>query len=317
VLLALYGMHLLAQIERLTRRGEEPDLIEILIFHANGLGLFAGLYTLVDKTMPSQTAVVALALALWSALMAAVSRRFSREAPAQGLALAFGMAGFAIGLQFDDRWATVGWAAEATAIIWTGLIIRREWMRVCGALVLGLVLVRLFSFGFFETPAGFTAVMNPRVGSTLVIVALLYVLAFVHRAAADDLEDRAATEIAVLVLAANISTLMLVSVEIASYFNVRAPEAATADLARGMTLSLAWGLYGIALVVAGITLRYRPIRYLAILVLAGTAGKVLMVDLSELGGVYRIAGFIGMGVLLLLGSYLYQRFKSVIIGDNG
>ena len=183
--------------------------------------------------------------------------------------------------------------------------------------MLGLALVRLFSLRFFETPAGFTAVMNPRVGSTLVIVALLYLLAFVHRASADDLEDRAATEIAVLVLAANITTLMLVSVEIASYFNVRAPEAATADLARGMTLSLAWGLYGIALVVAGITLRYRPIRYLAILVLAGTAGKVLMVDLSELGGVYRITGFIGMGVLLLLGSYLYQRFKSVIVGDKG
>ncbi len=316
VLVALYATHLLAQIERLWRRGEEPNPLDIALFHLNGLGLFAGLYILADKTMPSQTALVAVALAGWSGVLAAVSRRISREAPAQGLALAFGMVGFAIGLQFDDRWATVGWAAEATAIIWTGLIIRKEWMRLGGAVVLAVALLRLLGLGFFDTPAGFTAVVNPRVGSTLVIVAMLYLLALVHRRSGAHLPDRAGSDIAALVVAANIVTLLLVTVEITSYFHVREAEEATADLARGMSLSLAWGLYGTALVVVGIIERYRPIRYLAILLLALTAGKVLAVDLSELGGAYRIIGFIGMGALLLLGAYLYQRYRSVIVGTE-
>ncbi len=316
VLVALYLMHLLAQGERVVRRGEEPDLVEIAIFHLNGLGLFDGLYLLVDRTLGTGTATVALALAAWSGLLALASRRFSREAPAQGLALAFGMVGFAVGIQFEDMWAAVGWTAEATAIIWAALLIRKEWMRLGGALLLGVALVGFFSSGFFDTPAGFTVVMNSRVGSTLVVVALLYLMAFIHRASGGHLQGGAGTEIAVFVLGANLITVMLVTVEITSHFQLQAAEVSTALLARGMSLSLAWGLYGLVLVVAGIILRYRPIRYLAILLLAVTAAKVLVVDLSELGGVYRIMGFIGMGVLLLVGSYLYQRFKSVIVGTE-
>ncbi len=120
VLIALYRMHLLAQAEHLWRSSKEPDLVDITLFHLNGLALFDGLYILFDRMLPAHTAIVALALAAWSGALAVMSRRISREAPAQGLALAFGMAGFAIGLQFDDWWAVVGWAAEATAIMWTG-----------------------------------------------------------------------------------------------------------------------------------------------------------------------------------------------------
>jgi uncharacterized membrane protein len=316
VLFALYGMHLLAQVERVVRRGEEPDLVDIAIFHLNGLGLFAGLYVLVDKSIGTGTSLVALALALWSGVLAALGRRFGREAGAQGLALSFGMMGFAIGLQFDDRWATVGWTAEAVAVVWTGLLMRREWMRAGGALLLGLSLFRLFDAGFFATPSGFTVVLNSRVGATLVIVGLLYLLAYIHRAAAGYLKDAGRPEIATLVVGASMITLALVTVEITSYFKVQEAEVATASLARGMSLSLAWGLYGVALVVVGIMQRYRPIRYLAILLLAMTAAKVLVVDLSELGGVYRIMGFIGMGALLLVGSFLYQRFRSIIVGTD-
>ena len=316
VLAAIYAMHLLAQIERLGRRPDGTDGAEILVFHLNGLGLFAGLYILVDSVAPYRTGLLASGLAMWSLGLAASSRRFGSEAPAQGLALAFAMAGFAIGFELDDWWAAVGWAAEATAVIWTGLAIRRNWMRLGGALLMVCALTLLLNQGFFTTPAGFTAVINARVGSTLAIVAMWYLLAIVHRRSGARLPGQAAREIALLTVAANVLTLALVTVEISSYFEVRAHEQATADLARGMSLSLAWGLYGVALVVAGILWRYRPIRYLAIALLALTVGKVLLVDLSGLGGVYRILGFVGLGVFLLVGSYLYQRFRAVIAGDE-
>jgi uncharacterized membrane protein len=35
--------------------------------------------------------------------------------------------------------------------------------------------------------------------------------------------------------------------------------------------------------------------------------KVFLVDLSSLGGLYRILGFIGLGVTLLAVSFVYQR----------
>jgi len=80
------------------------------------------------------------------------------------------------------------------------------------------------------------------------------------------------------------------------------------------SLSVAWGVYGIALIVVGIVRRYAPIRYLAIALLALTISKLFLVDLATLGGIYRIIGFIGLGVFLLLGAWLYQRYRDIILG---
>jgi uncharacterized membrane protein len=75
-------------------------------------------------------------------------------------------------------------------------------------------------------------------------------------------------------------------------------------------------LYGTALVIVGIQRRYAPLRYLAIALLLLTVAKVFLVDLSELGGIYRIIGFMGLGLCLLLGAWLYQRFRGIILGDG-
>jgi uncharacterized membrane protein len=40
--------------------------------------------------------------------------------------------------------------------------------------------------------------------------------------------------------------------------------------------------------------------------------KLYSADLLILGKVYRIAAFLGLGVLLLLASFLYSRFRGVI-----
>jgi len=44
--------------------------------------------------------------------------------------------------------------------------------------------------------------------------------------------------------------------------------------------------------------------------------KAFLSDLSMLGGIYRIIGFVGLGVFLLLGAWLYQRYREVIVGRD-
>ncbi len=48
--------------------------------------------------------------------------------------------------------------------------------------------------------------------------------------------------------------------------------------------------------------------------------KVFIFDLSALENIYRIISFIGLGVILLLVSFLYTRFKDqimvAVIGDQ-
>jgi uncharacterized membrane protein len=77
-----------------------------------------------------------------------------------------------------------------------------------------------------------------------------------------------------------------------------------------MLLSLAWGLYGAASIAVGMLRRYAPLRIIGMVILAITSLKVFFYDLWELGGIYRVIGFISFGVLLVLVSYLYQRRRA-------
>ena len=316
VALAIYAMNLAAIGERLVRLAEHWLKADVLLFHLNALGLFAGLYALLDPVATAWTPVLALAVAAWHLGLMWTWRTTSEEASLNSLAVAFAMLGFAIGLQFDQWWAVVGWAIEAAAIVWVGLKSRRDWMRLGGAVLLGWTVLRLVILGFFEPPAGFVPVVNARVGATLLIVAVCYVLALLHRRDGDRVPDRFGPEIATLYVLGNALTIVLLTTEISFYWQVREDTDAAARLARSASISVAWAVYGTALIVVGIVRRYAPVRYLAIALLAVTIVKAFLSDLSMLGGIYRIIGFVGLGVFLLLGAWLYQRYRDVILGRD-
>jgi len=318
VALAIYTVNLLAIGERLARDGGRWLRADLLLFHANALGLFAGLYAIVDPVATAWMPALALAIAAWHGVLTWAWRGTSQEASLNSLAVAFAMIGFAIGLQFDQWWAVVGWAVEAAAVIWVGLRSRRDWMRLGGAALLGWSIVRLASIGFFEPPAGFSPVFNARVGATLLIVGVCYLLARLHERYADQMEDRAGPEVAALYVLGNVLTIVLFTTEIGFYWQMREGTDAAAHLARSASVSVAWAVYGTALIVVGIVRRYAPVRYLAIALLAFTIAKAFLSDLSMLGGIYRIIGFVVLGVFLLLGAWLYQRYRDVIVGrDQG
>ena len=105
---------------------------------------------------------------------------------------------------------------------------------------------------------------------------------------------------------ASVLTLGWLTAEIRSFWALRF-DSPQAHLYEQMLLSLVWGLYGAALIVTGMLRRYAPLRYIGITVICVTSLKVFFYDLWELGGIYRVIGFIGLGVLLVLVSYLYQK----------
>ena len=76
-------------------------------------------------------------------------------------------------------------------------------------------------------------------------------------------------------------------------------------------LSITWSAYATLSVVVGLRRQYAPIRYFAIAVFGITILKVFMVDLAALERIYRVLSIIGLGVLLLMSSYLYQRSRVV------
>jgi uncharacterized membrane protein len=79
-----------------------------------------------------------------------------------------------------------------------------------------------------------------------------------------------------------------------------------------LTLSGVWLFYSVILMVAGIWRRLQGLRIIAIALFGITIVKIFIYDLSFLAGLYRIFSFIGLGVILLAMSYLYQRYKTLI-----
>jgi uncharacterized membrane protein len=78
--------------------------------------------------------------------------------------------------------------------------------------------------------------------------------------------------------------------------------------AESYAVSLAWILTGILIFAAGLKLDRQTIRYggLAVLVLAVL--KVFAFDLFELGGLWRIASIVGLGLCLIGVGWLYTKF---------
>ena len=77
---------------------------------------------------------------------------------------------------------------------------------------------------------------------------------------------------------------------------------------RDLTTSLAWALYALGLLAAGVSLGSGGLRWTSLLLFLVTVAKVFLYDLGELEGLHRVGSLAGLAVSLILVSLLYQRF---------
>lgn len=82
------------------------------------------------------------------------------------------------------------------------------------------------------------------------------------------------------------------------------------NFAHQLAYSLGWLVYSIGLLIVGIKWNSRNVRWAAIVILVGTAFKIFFMDLWRLGQLYRVASFVGLAAVLILVSFLYQRYLS-------
>jgi hypothetical protein len=87
-------------------------------------------------------------------------------------------------------------------------------------------------------------------------------------------------------------------------------------LAQKVGFSVLWGVYALALVGRGIWRKRKVLRLLGIGLFAVTLVKLFVFDLGDISKLGKIIAFVGLGVLLLVISFLYQKFKDVILGED-
>src|SRR5688572_10222671 len=106
---------------------------------------------------------------------------------------------------------------------------------------------------------------------------------------------------------------LLVNIEIADFFSGPGSRLVfnfSTSFAQDMTYSLAWGLFAFALLAVGFRINNAPTRYCGMGLLVFTLAKLFLHDLWRLGGMHRIGSLIGLAVVLIVVSFIYQRFLS-------
>jgi uncharacterized membrane protein len=76
-----------------------------------------------------------------------------------------------------------------------------------------------------------------------------------------------------------------------------------------MLMSALWALGGIAALVVGLRGDLRLVRYGALGLILMATTKVFLFDLAALSSLYRVASFLALGMLLLVGAFVWQRTR--------
>jgi uncharacterized membrane protein len=83
-----------------------------------------------------------------------------------------------------------------------------------------------------------------------------------------------------------------------------------------LELSILWGLYAVMLIILGIWKKKKYLRIGSIILFGITLLKIFLYDLSDLDTISKTIVFIVMGSLMLIVSFLYIKYRSVLFGEE-
>jgi hypothetical protein len=126
----------------------------------------------------------------------------------------------------------------------------------------------------------------------------------------DNLADSVPRPRYLLPTAATSLLFLLLNIEIADYYST-GPEILFrfgASIQQDLTYTIAWLVFGILVLAAGIIASAKPARVAAVAMIAVTTFKCFLYDLRSLEGLYRVAAFVGLAISLALVSLALQKF---------
>ncbi|MFL6200410.1 MAG: DUF2339 domain-containing protein [Thermoanaerobaculia bacterium] len=240
-------------------------------------------------------------------------RDLGRVALVAGAVLAF--VTVAIPLQLEKQWITIGWALLAAALAWLYGRIPHRGLLLWTAGLAAVVFARLSLNPAVLTyhPRAAVPVWNWYLYTYLVAAAALLAGAWLLRPTEDRLTAGLPRLSTLLSAAGGVLLFLLLNIEIADFFSTGPTLtfsflSGRATLAEGLTYTLGWGIFALALLVTGIAARSRGARIAAIALLVLTVLKGFLLDSSALSGLYRVASYLVLAMCLLAVAVLIQKF---------
>ncbi|MEW6143066.1 MAG: DUF2339 domain-containing protein [Chloroflexota bacterium] len=301
-------------------------LSDLVLLSLNAAFYF-GIIGVLWQTLNAWMGVICLVFAIFhSGLAAGMLRRQAENARLSKFAAGIAVVSLSVAVpaQFgNSAWTTVVWAAEFAGLVWLSFRLNLSLLRSLSYALFVVIGGRLF---FFDTPVdvrALTPILNARTGAFLTAIAATYGVAYLLWRFREKFPEWDAPG-SFLIVAANFLTLWWLSFEVFDYFSARLawltrPEAAgpagqSLRSAQNLALTSLWAVYAIITLVMGAVRRWRRVRLWAIGLLGVPIIKLFVWDIWALEMVYRIAAFVGLGILLTAGAYLFHRYSRTIRG---
>lgn len=293
------------------------------------LALGARLYSKTDGIAERERVIVVSTLVCAANLLAVISMSvevfyyFERMAAAPGLRTE--TVTRAIELENAKHfYLSLLWSVYAAAALVAGILREVKALRAGAIALIALAAAKVLLIDLgFSTESWHTPVFNQTFGAfAALIAAMICAVWFYSREKRIDERERKAV-ISAMTVIGNILAIIALSAEANGYFEAKMRalidsrgDFSDLQLARQLSLSVVWAIYGGVMLTAGIVRRNRLLRVMALMLIGITIAKVFVLDLAALERIYRVIAFIVLGVILLAGSFLYQRLRRLTMDEE-
>ena len=285
---------------------------------ANAAFFFLALFDMYQGEKVTLTWYALALAAVYLGLSSLLQRRAGAEPSTLKLinmlhvAIAVAFITIAIPLKLNAHWITIGWLIESAVLLFVAVRTQTNFLRYFAGITLALGVIRLLIVDSDHIQN--TLIFNARFATYLVAIAIMgAILYFGERVAS----SREMSVIRLAGVALNLLALIGLTLEAHDYFSRQMAAAYSVAgytqsytdlrLAWDFSYSAIWLLYGAGMMAFGFWKRDAFVRWQALVLMAFTVGKVFIYDTWSLEKAYRILSFIGLGVVLMAISFIYQR----------
>ncbi len=307
-----------SSVFRIVAEKLKAEPIDYFVISATALGFAIVCY---DLLMPEYKHYTSLGSVLVAGFYIMIALMAYRENPSDrsiniflpGVAVTF--LTIAVPIEFSGPWICAWWFVESIVLYILASTSSSRGFQIMGVLVYVLGIFDLMYYIVsYSRPEGFIIFWNGPFIMLLMATITAYAIAFFYHRYGSITVDIQKRGINAFIMIANILTLYALTMEINKYFELeRALGSSNVMNWSNTSISILWAIYAAILTTIGFAKKLAGLRIMGLVLFIITAFKVV-IDVWSLGEVYRIISFIVFGIIALIASFVYVKYKDRLIG---